>query len=1432
MQHASFLHCRSASKHAIPDRPLLKPEIATLEDSRHRLVRSFNLKFIVLLGTLLAAVGTGLHLLHGVQIRRSARVLIQQAEQKLAEGDLPAAVGYLQRYVKLAPEDLEAKAKLGIALADVHRLDPARRTLQRVVQQDPQRHAERTRLAEVSIRLGHHADAKTHLAEHLLPQSPHDPQLHSMLAECHAALGEYKLAVAALDEATKQKPDDISLYTRAAAILRDELDQADKATATINAMVEANPQSASAYLARAQYREHQDLSAARADLATALDITPDDEDIIFFAFQLATRADDLDVAREYLRHGEEVKPDDARWYLSRAQLEADSGQRDRAMETLQRGLEMLPGQVDLVWNLADMQMEAGRVSEARELIEQLERQDFHATPLEYLRAREEIHGRQWREASRRLHASRAAMSDWPELARQADYWLGVCHQQLGNPDLQLGAFRRALQVDPGWTPARLGVAAALASLGRLDEAIDEYRQILASEGRIPAGSYLHMARLTVLQQLQVRQQDRDWQQVDRVLDNAEKVLPDAVEVPILRAEALLARGDVDAAANLLEKVLVEQPEVERFWVAVAGVEQRRQKWDRAKDILDEAQRRLGSSVPLVLARIRYLVQRHGKKSRPQLVKLEGVLDRFSETDRVKLAGGLADALYFVGDWEAAGRLWQRVADAEPENIRVRLFLFDLALSRRDEPRMGRLLDEIRQIEGGQGGPLTLLGEAIRAVHRAHQGDLEALAEARDHLERARMQRPAWSRIPLLESEIDEIEQDRQAATKHYLQAIELGERNPQVVRRTVQLLYQQGRYNLADEVLRKLDDKETPLSPALSRLASEVSMRVEQYGRALALAQRNAEESADYQDHIWLGQILDALEQPAEARASYRQAVELAPDEPEAWIALVRHFVRHEQWKPAEAAVAQIEKRMEGKRLPLVLAQCYDAMQRVDEAHAQFKLAAEAAPTDVATLHRVAEFYLRTARNALAEPILRRMTAGELAVEPGLQRWARRNLALIYAGRGDYPGLQEAIGLLDENLLADKQSVEDRRAKAAILSTRSGKHAREEAIGLLQSIVDARKSITSDRYLLASLYQKSGNWPEATRQMRRVLAAENENVDYLVTYIRNLIDRNETSEALLWLNRLRSIQPDALKTKSLQARVLVRRGRIDQAVELLHELAESRQGEQQPSSPIVVGRLAEHLMLDAQNEAARAELEKVADRYYRAGANAPGGRLAWGGYLARQGRFDEAFEQYDSCWDSADLEQVAAGCVDMAGYGKLNRQQMSRIESRLKAAARAQPDSIPLLLSLAEFCNIQQQYDQAIDVYRRVVSREGRHVVALNNLALLLVLSRGEAKDALEMINRALAVAGPSPFLLDSRAVILMALGRTDKALNDCRAATAEQPSSTHYFHLARAHHAAGESIAATEALEKATRSGLRPESLHPLERDTCRQLLAELLPR
>jgi tetratricopeptide (TPR) repeat protein len=1405
-------------------------------------------------------LGIGVHLLHCAQYRRSANGLHDQAMRAQEQGKLERTARYLELYLGYVPEDTDALILYGRTLGQLAKsagdyaqvLDVFERALQR----EPDHADVRRELVEIALVIGRFSEAREH-ARILQEAAPGNAELEHLGGVCEEAMGDYARAEAQFEKAKTHAPAQIESYQRLASVCRRQ-GKAKKADAAMEEMLARNAQSAPAYLAHGYYRkQYGKLEEFAKDVAAARELAADDADVVLACAELASaeqsraeaKGDTKDAARRveegrgYLRRGLQLFPRDPRMYKALATLELQDQRNAEALDYLRRGVETLPSDAGLRWTLAELLIQNGDLGPGESELRRLRKARYPKAPLTYLEACVLLKKKQWAESARVFENVRPQLTGWPTLMGLSDLFLGQGYEQLGYTDKQYAAFRRAVSRNPLWLPACLGLGASLVAMDRIDEAIEEYRKILrqAPQARIT------MARLLVLRNLRLPPRQRRWQEVVDVLDEAAGVQPTAHEVPILRAEVYAAQGEMQRAHAVLVKARDKQPKEVELWIALARLAEHEGKLENALATLAEAEQKLGDRVELRLARSRFWVRRGTPEAKQSLAPLGQKLSAFGNEERERLLRGLADAYAMLDDPAEAQHLLAQVAAQQPSDLAVRILRFDYALLADKEAATEQILDEMRGIEGAE-GTWWRCARACLLLQRARQGDKSGLIEARLLLSEIWARRPGWSRVSLCEAQVEELNGNQQAAINQYLNAIDLGERSPPVIRHTVELLYERGNHAQADEVIRKVQEQ-TPLLGDLQRLAAEVSFRSGRDNeRALALAKKAvADDPKSYRNHLWLAQVLWAVGQKVEAEPALRRALELADNVPETWVALVYYLARTGQREKAEATIREAQNKLPVDRATIALALCYEAIEDKDRARQLYEAALAAKPEDVAVMRSVSEFYLRrvnqeqttelrTANYEKVTPLLKKLIDCQPKA-PADAAWARRALAMVIAtqtgslehldkpeARTSYERSRDALavlGILDRDdplLLAPGDTAEDARTKAVVLAAQRNQRQRRQAILILEDLSTRQTLTHGDRFLLAQLYESVHERAKAREQMIKLLASAEANPRYpqfLAWFIRSKLRLGETDDAEAWLVKLERLEPTALRTVELKARLLSKQGHSQDAVTLLRGTAEKDSAQ--------VGLAA--VVLDQLGQAG--EAEKLY-RQYVAQSKQPESVLTLSQFLGRQNRLDEALDLCERAWQSCKPETVAQASVVVLFAGSAKPEHCRRVEEKLRAAMAKYPEAAAFRLHLASVYNLQERYDDAEQVYRQALERSPRHVATLNNLAWLLALHNRRGKEALELIERARTIAGPEPGLLDTQAVIYLTMRQGGLAVSTLKEALAESESASAYFHLAWAEHMNKNQPAAVDAWKQAQVNGLTAESLHPLERPTYRELLTE----
>ena len=110
--------------------------------------------------------------------------------------------------------------------------------------------------------------------------------------------------------------------------------------------------------------------------------------------------------------------------------------------------------------------------------------------------------------------------------------------------------------------------------------------------------------------------------------------------------------------------------------------------------------------------------------------------------------------------------------------------------------------------------------------------------------------------------------------------------------------------------------------------------------------------------------------------------------------------------------------------------------------------------------------------------------------------------------------------------------------------------------------------------------------------------------------------------------------------------------------------------------------------------------------------------------------------------------------------------------------------------------------------------------MACNNLSMILALQETKLDEALELIDKTIARAGPQGAFLDTRAVVRIARHEPQRALEDLELALAEKATPVRLFHKAWAYHSGGNAAKAKESLRSARDGGLEDSMLAGPERE------------
>jgi tetratricopeptide (TPR) repeat protein len=534
--------------------------------------RKLNVRLLLTVLAVLAVLAVAVHVVHLVQVQRLSQNLLARAGRFEATGQTAQAVELLKRYLFFEPGDNATLARYGQQLDEAARSPADRlhvaRVLGQVVQRDPGRQDIRRRLVEVLLALDLPFDARDHL-ELLIRGSPDDTVLQGLLAQALEASGETDEAIRSYETVLGRAPQQLDSAVRLANLLH-RLDQADRAGRVLDEMVQANPRSARAHLERARFRiGHGAPGEAGDDLTRARELAPTDAAVLRVSAGWFQGQGQWDQARAVWEQGLKHHPRDETMYLGLANLELLRKRPAQAAACLREGLGKLPGEPELLFLLTEVQLRQGELDAAEETIGRLAQIPDRSVAVDYLRGRLLMWQKKWAEAIANLE--KAAPLCGPALGGTAQVCLAACYAELDNPDRQLAAYQKGVQVDPNSVEARLGLASTLLAQNRLEQALEQFA-VLAALPQPPDALWLPYGKALYQRNLARPRDQRDWAEVEKVAGRAAALqaedagAPALAEACVLRADVLLAQERPQEARAVLEQGLKDHPDQALVWL--------------------------------------------------------------------------------------------------------------------------------------------------------------------------------------------------------------------------------------------------------------------------------------------------------------------------------------------------------------------------------------------------------------------------------------------------------------------------------------------------------------------------------------------------------------------------------------------------------------------------------------------------------------------------------------------------------------------------------------------------------------------------------------------------------------------------------------------------------------------------------------------------
>lgn len=1381
---------------------------------------------------------------HQFQLERNADALLEHASESEREEEWREVAAQLFRYLQIHPDNGEVRARLATAAdRSARNLSQKRRAIElyaHAIGMLPKRTDLVLRRAELLLELQQFTSAMKAVEPVLATESNHSRALRILALglggrgriENSADLAE---AILTLQRAVLANKSDCELAKQLAALHRQratgktQIRERAAADAVMDRLVEANADSPEALLARYRYRKQYGLNGSDEDLDKAISLASRDPAVILAAAGRANEKQRHADARSFYEQLTQVSPLDRRGYLGIAETWLAENQPKEAIMALEQGRSQVgAGDLLLSRQLATVLLAMGRVEESGKVLDVAERagqvlaQQLNNVNRLQLHASIGFLRSQWHMAKGNYPAAIELLktvltvppvgSENEQLFQEHVFgWakLAACYGALENWDLAATAFERAASLAPKESRWRLSAARAWESAGRLASAVNNYEQAtLAPESGVEAFVLLATARLQ--QQLALPSHERRWTEFMRSLASARQHSPNSPQLILLDAQFAHAQGRTGEAVRYLKELEEIAGNDQRLWQTLVLTYQ---QWDRPADADRVA------ALPVVgddayLLRAELLLRRG--KVEDAIGVLRNALTQVAADQQGPLEVRIAHLELAARNKAAA---LERLAHVVAKNERSIPLLSTVGLLIWQGGELPKLRDVEERLhkQEGQDGCWWRLFRAVRLIDALPATSASSDAEI-DRLEsEIAALRPAWPNAFLLKGMFAEKRGQTADAIGAYRRVLDLGGRQPMVLERLVRLLIGQQRWKEADDCLRMFDVA-APLSPEWSTVAVAALVRSGEYARAAQMAQdaarRNPHESVAQAG--W-GEMLLTLRRTNEAEKVFRDAVAEHPHDARLVTGWVTALAREKRSDEARQVLEtwKTREQVPANQRCLVLAQGYEQIGDDDQANRYYREALHAAPRDVGVRQRAMAFFT-AARTAEAEVSLREM----LAADPDLTA-ARQSLAFVLASRGTEQAWREGCALLDHAGTFSQDTAGDRRLQARLLLRRETIANRHESMKILEELVsDPRTCDASDRVLLASLYEREGKIDLARDQLATLVQEQGKVVVCRAAYLAFLLRQGLAKNVPEQLEILEQLAPHDLVTLSLKARWLKASNRQAEIEPLLQVAAQKQlEGIDTPETRgallFELARLGDAL-----------DLVSLAEPWYRQAVELTPLRYAeFAAFLFKHGRRDEGVKICLESTGEQEPERLMTLCrliMRMQAAGD----SLPQVESALTSGLSKHSDRADLLFTVATLRYLQQRWEEARALYAKVLQLDARHCAALNNLASLLSEHFDRQEEALEYAQRALALSGPQPDLLDTLGSIQLRLGNTRQAIKVleevCALADADPRNM---LHLAVAYDLNGEAPRCGQWLAKAREAGLSGQPLTEEERNQLMRL-------
>ncbi len=1410
------------------------------------------------------------------QVDRNAGRSLERANQARAEGNLVEEYQALQSYVRLRKDDEPARIQLAEAAIKVLESEEssfeqrgyAFGLLDRTVRvtDDP---SLRRKLAEIVINFRPH-DAITHI-EDLLADDEGNPELNALLiralfqAKDYSRVREFGLTKVGYDKKEdKFAPEKAQLKgeSDAYALLSDVLAQKDQdkelARRVIDEMVAMNPESPQSHLRKSIFLSSmKEEEEAVKFLDKAYELDPTDAAILSRKGMVALGASNdaldalkeedaeepseeelaeaekikqakLEEAKSYFATGLEKHPDNVLFYRLMAETEMRLDEREKAMAILDKGIanfdkfrsaDLVIYKLDLLYSDEDF---SGMEREIKRLVS-LNRPDI-APVIDFQRARIKFRKQQWAEAARELKRVRPLLFERANFQALAGTMLGISYESQGINDLALQAYDSVLNDFPSHGPAREGKSRVLKKIDQFNPDPDtvDLDMIVDNTLRLPEA-------------------EQDWARVSELVDETiEENGLTIAQAKLLRAKVFIKRAKYEEAKALIREAAQDAPDdINVHFAAILLVlSDPGQGAVEAMSLLDRLEKKWGRSLRSLVQRADLMARINSEDVSVELRSLISEKDGLTEGEKLKLYKVVGLKFEQLSRYDEAQEFYEKSMALEPNNLPIRMHMFELAVKQGDDAAMRAAQAEVLEFVGSKNDSNYILTEVKRQMLAFSRGELtrEELAKARPLLDRALRQRETWHELYIVYGQLLLLlNEDLDLALENFDKALEYGPAKTNAVSIQVKVLYDRGLFAEARERMERLKKDVRPR--VLGKLEPEILIKTGDPEEGFLAAEKIAKALPnDPKTQIWFSKIAQDMGKLKLAATTLRAALKQDSSDPDNWLRLIGLYAEQKRFDEVVGVIRESQLSSDAEFLPLLTAKSFELMSRWQDAERIYLASYEGQFERLVVARRMAEFYLLWAKKDEANlkkaaiylnRILKSANDGDAKPNNPHVVWARQTAARLLYAREDYQDSLRAERLLRQSALNDTMTPAESNLLVDILISRNDPQSLLQAKQLLTELKRKDRLTKLNGLKLARILSQTNQWQESKALMLELISKNLRDPLVRVTHIEMLIDQGEYDDAERGLKRLQEIDAKNPSLVQLSARLAYERGDKAALKNLLASLV-----------PKFGGKLEEgklKTLLSVAQLATRYGEYEIAGKLYTAYVSkVPEGAFELARFHAYHGDPEQGLELMKRLYpDNPDNVIQLANRMIKVRRDEVGDKYDDAVNRFLDEGLRDDPDSVTRRLARAEAYETQEDYKRSIEEYERLLQRDDLptrlRAAAKNNLGFLLALLEQRVDDAERLINEAMETFGPVEDMLDTRAIVHIAQEKYDLAIEDMELALSVSRDPIKHYHLAKAYILAGDGAAAMKAWEKAQSLGFERNALPALERATFEQIVQKI---